>query len=58
MEKLRTFVWGPIALVVVYFESFVVDRVNILVFEHVWNKGCVVIVKRRTCGYDMGIRQM
>ena len=46
MTKLGTFVWGPITLVLDYFECFVVDGVNILVFEHVWNKGCVVMVKR------------
>jgi hypothetical protein len=45
MEKLETILWGPITLVVDYFERCVVDGVNTLVFEHIWNKGYVVVVK-------------
>jgi hypothetical protein len=58
MTKLGTFVRGPITLVLDYFECFVVDGVNVLVFEHVWNRSCIAMVKRRTCGYDMRTRQM
>jgi len=43
MAKHGTVVWKPITLVVDYFECCVVDGVNTLVFEHSWNKGCVVM---------------
>jgi len=45
MAKLGTILWGPITLVVDYFECCVVDGINTLAFEHIWNKGCVVMMK-------------
>lgn len=45
MAKHGTVVWEPITFVVDYFEGCVVDGVNTLVFEHRWNKGCVVMAK-------------
>jgi len=45
MAKLGTVIWGTITFVVDYFERCVVDDTNTIVFEHIWNTSCVVIVK-------------
>jgi len=58
VAKLGTVIWGPTTYVVDYFKPFVVDDIYTLIFENLWDKGLVVIVKVRTHGYNIRTRHI